>query len=172
MNNPYSPWWNNQVTKRVETSTVIIQRAWKNAIDSLVTQLGDDPARWTWDKVHTLEFQHPFGKSPLIRSLFNVGPFPVPGTRETVNHFGFSLATEECSVTDGPSFRHLISVGDPGGALGVSPLGQSGNVLDPHYQDQTPLYLANGYRRKLLSKADVEADTQSVLRLLPPLPEE
>lgn len=172
MNNPYSPWWNNQVTKRVETSTVIIQRAWKKAINSLVEQFGDDPARWTWDRVHTLEFHHPFSQSPLIRSLFNVGPFPVPGTRETVNHFGFSLATEECSVTNGPSFRHLISMGDPQGALGVSPLGQSGNVLDPHYQDQTSLYLANGYRRKLLARADVEADTQSILRLLPALPNE
>ena len=61
-------------------------------------------------------------------------------------------------------------MGAPTEALGVSPLGQSGNVLAPHYQDQTPLYLANGYRRKLLARADVEANTKSVLRLLPSTP--
>ena len=45
-------------------------------------------------------------------------------------------------VTNGPSYRLTIDMGDIDGARIVITTGQSGNPFDPHYGDLIPLWAA------------------------------
>ncbi len=76
---------------------------------------------WTWDKVHTLEHPHPIGQVEALRSFFNVGPFPVNGTREVINNMYFPYGTTGYYETSsGPSTRRVIDFSDVENSLEYS----------------------------------------------------
>jgi penicillin amidase len=71
------------------------------------------------------------------------------------------------AVTFGPSTRRIIDFAEPGKALGISPLGQSGVPFDEHYDDQAGLYAASMYGSMHLDTADIAAHTESTLTIKP-----
>ena len=85
-----SVWWDNVNTKEiVETKEQIANTALSKALESLEKDFGTDMGNWTWDKLHTLEHPHPIGQVAALRSFFNVGPYPIHGTREVINNLAF-----------------------------------------------------------------------------------
>ncbi|HEX9151782.1 MAG TPA: penicillin acylase family protein, partial [Flavobacterium sp.] len=155
--NTTSLWWDNIVTKNVkETRDQILSRSFKEAIAALDKQLGNSVQAWTWNKVHTLEHQHPLGKVAALRKIFNVGPFEVSGSNEVINNqmFGFS-EDGNYKVSAGPSTRRIIDFSDIENCWSILPTGQSGNPLSAHYRDQAELYNAGKYRRMKLNKEEI-----------------
>jgi len=162
-----SPWWDNIHTEKVETRRDIVMQSFKDAWASLVRDLGPDPSSWTWDRVHTLEHQHPMGQVNYLRKYFNVGPFPVVGSREVINNMSFPYdSTLYYKVSSGPSTRRIIDFSDLGNSLGILPTGQSGNPLSKHYRDQAEMYNRGEFRKMMMDRKEIEKKAASTLRFV------
>lgn len=163
---PNSIWWNNVNTIEVETQSQIVQMALEEAITDLEQNLGEDISSWTWGKVHTIEHGHPIGQVEALRSFFNVGPFPVNGTREVINNMAFGYTESgKYAVGSGPSTRRVIDFSDIENSMSILPTGQSGNPFSRHYNDQAKMYINGEFRKMMLNKDEIieKAATKLVL---------
>ena len=152
-----SPWWDDVITKNIkETRGQILTKSFEEAIVALEKQLGNSPSEWQWEKVHSVEYQHPIGKLALFRPFFNVGPFEVPGSNEVINNQFFDFVDEGFyKVKGGPSSRRVIDFSDVENSWGILPTGQSGNPFSAHYADQAELYNAGKFRKMKLNKREI-----------------
>ncbi|WP_222984305.1 penicillin acylase family protein [Flagellimonas meishanensis] len=162
-------WWDNVNTEEmVETRLEILIKSFDDAWNSLVEDFGPDPNQWQWRKVHTLEHQHPIGKVEALRGFFNVGPFPVEGTREVINNMAFPYdSTGMYKVNSGPSTRRIIDFSDIENSISILPTGQSGNPFSKHYEDQAKLYIQGKFRKMMMNKNEIEQNASSLLKLRP-----
>ena len=158
-------WWDNVNTPDVvETRQDIVLQSFAEAWESLVNDFGEDTSQWTWDKVHTIEHQHPFGQVESLREYFNVGPFPVEGTREVINNLSFPYdSTGFYKVSSGPSTRRIIDFSDVENSISILPTGQSGNPFSKHYQDQAEMYVNGEFRKMMMNKQEIEETAESIL---------
>ncbi len=155
-------WFDDISTPQVETRDMIIRKSLREACTDLRDRLGDDMKRWQWGNLHTVTLQHPFGmKKPLDR-IFNVGPYPVDGASTALISGEYDF-NDPYAVTVGPSFRQIFSLGS-GETRAVLAGGESGQVFDPHYADQVPLWLHGTSRIEHWGTLPAQ---QEVLRLLP-----
>ncbi|WP_127136757.1 penicillin acylase family protein [Flagellimonas oceanensis] len=158
-------WWDNINTPDVvETREDIVMMSFAQTWESLVKDFGEDTSQWTWDKVHTLEHEHPFGQVASLREYFNVGPFPVEGTREVINNLAFPYdSTGFYKVNSGPSTRRVIDFSDVENSISILPTGQSGNPLSKHYDDQAQMYVKGEFRKMMMNKQEIEETAESIL---------
>ena len=160
-----SVWWDNVNTAETkETAKNIIQDAFLKAVASLETDFGPDMDSWTWEKVHTLEHPHPIGQVAALKSFFNVGPFPIHGTREVINNMYFNYdGTGSYKVSSGPSTRRVIDFSDIENSISILPTGQSGNPFSTHYKDQAELFLNGKYRKMMMNKEEIQRSTEILI---------
>lgn len=113
------------------------------AVADLGARLGDDPARWTYGRLHTVASTHrAFGGVPAVAWLFNHRA-PTPGGTNTVN-----VARPEQGTfrqTHGPSYRQIIDLANPDASVYIGSLGQSGNPFGDHVTDQQRRWVAGQY---------------------------
>ncbi len=166
--NENSIWWDDVSTKsKKETRAEILNKSFHEAILALENQLGKDVNFWTWNRVHTLEHQHPLGQVAALRSIFNVGNFEVPGTTEVINNLFFDFNNNgEYAVKGGPSTRRIIDFSDIENSMSILPTGQSGNPLSKHYSDQAEIYNAGKFRKMKMNKEEI-VRTSTKLVFLP-----
>jgi penicillin amidase len=165
ISNENSLWWDDVTTKnKKETRSQILVKSFEEAIVALEKQLGNSPSDWKWEKVHTVEYQHPIGKLALFRPFFNVGPFDVPGSTEVINNQFFDFVDDGFyKVKGGPSSRRVIDFSDIENSWGILPTGQSGNPFSSHYADQAELYNAGKFRKMKLNKKEImESSTKLI----------
>lgn len=162
-------WWDNVNTKdKVETRGDIALKSFADAWISLVRDFGPDPSNWTWDKVHTIEHGHPIGQVAALRKYFNVGPFPVHGTREVINNMSFPYdSTGFYKVSSGPSTRRIIDFSDIENSISILPTGQSGNPFSKYYKDQAEMFVRGEFRKMMLNKQEIIENTNSQLNFVP-----
>lgn len=167
--NEHSVWWDDvSTTGKRETRAEIFDKSFRQAVADLVAQLGPDPATWQWQRVHTLEHKHPLGILPAVGPWFNVGPFPCPGGRETINNLDFPLdSTGLYRVAYGPALRRVFDFSAPEQAMSINPTGQSGLVNSPFYADQAQMFVAGEFRHEWTRRAEVERVKSSRLALRP-----
>jgi penicillin amidase len=101
---------------------------------------GDDPSRWTWGRLRTLEMHHILGRGRFRRRVFNLGPVPCGGNTETINQASVLPLAPLEPTNNIASLRVVVDVGAWDHSRFVLPGGQSGNPLSPHYDDQFPLW--------------------------------
>lgn len=157
MANENSLWWDNIATKgKKETRSQVLSKSFKESILALDKQLGNSVSGWTWNKVHTLEHQHPLGKVAALRPYFNVGPFAVSGSTEVINNLFFDFTEDgKYVVKGGPSTRRIIDFSDVENSWSILPTGQSGNPLSSHYNDQAELYNSGKFRKMKMNKEEI-----------------
>jgi penicillin amidase len=162
---PVSVWWDNVATEElVETQKDIVQLSYIHAFESLEKDFGSDITKWTWNKLHTLEHGHPIGQIEMFRSFFNVGPFPIPGSREVINNMAFPYNGESSfKVTAGPSTRRVIDFSDIENSTSILPTGQSGNPFSKHYEDQAKMFVNGEFRKMMINKEEIEKTAASTL---------
>jgi len=102
-----------------------------------------------------------------LDKIFNVGPLPSSGGVEAINNIMFARDGDDLRILMGPSTRRIIDFGDIDHSLGINPTGQSGVVMDKHYDDQAEAYASGKFRPQYYSKSDVEAHSEAVLVLKP-----
>jgi penicillin amidase len=153
VDDPESAWWDDVTTPERETPSTILALALDEAGAALAATYGA-PNSWTWGRLHTATFQEATVGSSGIGPLewyFNSGPHAAPGAAGAINntYYRFSRAYPDpldpdyepvgidrvFSVTNLPSYRLVIDMGDLDGARVVTTTGQSGNPFDRHYTD-------------------------------------
>lgn len=164
-----SVWWDNINTKDVvETKKDIVNASFSQAILSLKADFGEGMDKWTWGKAHSLEHEHPIGQVKALRSFFNVGPFPVNGSREVINNMGFPYTDNGFyKVDSGPSTRRIIDFSDIENSMSILPTGQSGNPFSPHYKDQAEMFIKGEFRKMMMNKKEIEATSSNLLVFKP-----
>ncbi len=104
-----------------------------------------------------MEHVHPIGQVEALRSYFNVGPFPVTGTRETINNMAFPYdSTGYYKTSSGPSTRRIIDFSDVENSISILPTGQSGNPFSKHYKDQAQMYVNGEFRKMMMNREEIE----------------
>jgi acyl-homoserine lactone acylase PvdQ len=80
--------------------------------------------------MHEVNFQHFVGQAGI--GAFDLGPFPAPGGRFTVNPAGYSYNSDNFIFSGGPSKR-FVAVLDPAGirSINILPGGNNGNPGRP-----------------------------------------
>lgn len=164
MADPNSPWFKGQNRSRDE----IVRRSFAEAVDWLSTNYGSDPAQWEWGRLHTVTFFHvPLGVSGIapLERIFNGQTIPAPGCLMTINAAG--NWSEWPTVDFGVSMRAIMDVGNWDNSVAVLVPGQSGNVFNPHREDQIFLWQQVQYHPMPFSRKAVEANAESTLTLAP-----
>ncbi len=167
LQNNSSIWFDDVSTKNLKESRKdIVIKSFKEAISMLNQELGNNMDTWTWNRVHTIEHEHPIGKVAALRSYFNIGPFEINGTKEVINNLAFAYdETGKYRVSSGPSTRRIIDFSDIENSLSILPTGQSGNMFSPFYQDQANMYNKGEFRKMLMNLEAIKKVSKSILIL-------
>ena len=153
-----SVWWDNINTNNIETKQQILLQSFIETITALENQLGKNINYWNWEKVLTLEHEHPLGTVKYLRKYFNIGPFAANGANEVINNKIFDYNnTGYYKVNAGPSTRRIIDFSDIENSISILPTGQSGNPFSKHYSDQAKMYNNGEFRKMKLNKEEIIA---------------
>jgi penicillin G amidase len=186
LDDPASPWWDDVTTDgRKETAPDMIAAALDATGADLRSALGD-PKDWTWDRLHRATFrEQTLGTSGIgpLEWYFNKGPYPVAGASGAVdnNYFKPSRAYPDphdptykpagfagvFDVTNLPSYRFTIDMGDLDGARIVQTTGQSGNPFDGHYGDLIDEWVSGATVPLPFSRSSVDTAAAKRLELVP-----
>lgn len=159
-------WWDDIRTEKVESADETILKIFKLTVADLSKTLGPDISKWNWGRIHTLEYPHPFGMSKLLGKFFNLGPYPVDGAINVINHNRRKGCENGHAVKSGPSTRRIVDFANPAKSFGILPLGNSGHQLSPFFDNQRERFLKGEYREQLLNILDVKRNLYSRLELL------
>lgn len=165
--NDQSPWWDDIRTKdKKETRSDIVTKAMERSVALLKEKAGPTMADWQWRKIHLLKHRHPLGSVALFDPYFSVGPFEAPGGSEVINNLHFTMDTTGVFMSDGgPALRKVTDFSDIENGTTVSPTGQSGNVMSPHYKDQAIMYVTGEARKMMMNRDEIVAtSTRLVLK--------
>ncbi len=167
--NEHSPWWDDVRTKAVrESRKDILEKSARTAYNLLSRSLGKNPDNWKWGKIHTLTHVHALGSVKPLDKIFNVGPFEVAGGSEVINNLHFELDTLGFFRVDGgPALRKVTDFADVEHGVTVSPTGQSGNLMSPHYADQARMFVKGETRYMLMNRDEIIRQSKNHLVLRP-----
>jgi penicillin amidase len=166
--NANAKWWDNLVTKEVESRDQQIVTAIKATVATLQKQFGNDVATWEWGKLHAVTFPNQtLGRSGTkqIEDIFNRGPFPVSGGTALVN--AQSHRSRSFDVTSGPSWRAVFDLNNWSKSIGIHTTGQSGHTYHPHYDDMIPLWLKGENATLPWTRGDVDFVARESMVLTP-----
>lgn len=162
--------WDYRPSAPKERMEDIVSRSVAEGLKKAAQLHGWDPAKWQWGDAHLVEFRNAtLGESgiPLVESLFNRGPYPVPGHGSTVNvtHWALNGSFRVHSIA---SQRSILDAGNPDNSLFIHPGGQSGHPFHRHYDDYIHEWVNVEYHPGRFSRKAVEADSAGRrIRLLP-----
>lgn len=131
----------------------------------LIALQGGDMSKWSWGKLHTVEFQHPLDQVNAGGYVFDRGPLPRPGDDYTVNATGFWGSS--FAQVAGASYREIFDLSDWDNSVGVNVPGQSGQPASSHYDDLIPLWSTGRYFPLSYSRGAVDKETVNTLELKP-----
>ena len=160
------------------------------AIDSAAAELRKafgDLGNWRWGALHQVTFREAtLGSSGILplELYFNPSARPVGGGDGAVNNNYSRISRtyadpndpdyqplglgEVFGVTNGPSLRFVIDMGDLDAAQIIITTGQSGNPFDAHYGDLIELWASGQTVPLPFSPANVAASAVETLTLSPP----
>jgi penicillin amidase len=184
---PVSPWWQDTTPGAAEGVDAAATAG--AAIDRTAAELRKaygDPANWTWGNLHTVAFREStLGSSGILplEWYFDVSARPVAGADGAIlnNYYRISRAYPDptkpdsvgvgldrlFAVSNGPSYRLTVDMGDLDGAQIIITTGQSGNPFDAHYGDLIPLWASGQTVPLPFSPANVAANAAQTLTLTP-----
>lgn len=137
--------------------------AFRAAVRRAAALQGDDPSRWEWGRWHRMTVYHPVGESvPVLGWLFNVGDWPIAGSRATPYAAGYDA--DSGLVEHGASWRVVVDLAAGVGRDVLLP-GNSGHVLSPSYKDQAETWVAGQLSEQQWRPEQYRRGT--LLRLLP-----
>lgn len=161
-----SVWFDDLDTERKESKSDIVLRSAKKAMEQFADQYpGNDLPQW--GDVHTIEFEHPMGSVSPLDKIFNIGPFPIVGTNESVNQQSFMQNDDgQYPVLHGPQMRILIDMADIEGSISINPTGQSGILFSEFYSDQAEMFVNGQFRPQLMNRQDIEKAAHGRLKFV------
>jgi penicillin amidase len=167
--NGESTLWDDRRTPEIETRDEILLGALADALEFLMESF--EASAGLWGNIHRVRFQHFFGQAGI--RTFDLGDFPAPGGRFTVNPAGFSFNSDSFVFSSGPSMRFVVEL-DPAGirAMNILPGGNNGNpggvgeafynLIQPdiHYGDHAPGWINGHTFDSRITREAVAADAE------------
>ncbi|GAB3344487.1 penicillin acylase family protein [Modestobacter lapidis] len=140
------------------------------ALEEIEAMLGGDRSAWQWGAVHHTRLVNGALASAgdVPPGWVEVGPAPRAGSGDTVGLTGYG---PDFRQTMGSTFRMVIDVGEWDLSRAVNSPGQSGDPRSPHYTDLFDTWAAGGSFPLVYSRAAVEANVGSRIRLRPASPD-
>ncbi|MGB3829760.1 MAG: penicillin acylase family protein [Ornithinimicrobium sp.] len=141
LEDPENAWWDDQRTPGVvESRDTVLRQALIDARLQLTADISKDPSDWQWGRLHELTARHQvLGDDPtpdIVQSVFNLGPFPMPGGSSLVNANNWDAATGDFDVTSAPSMRMVVDLADLDNSVWINQGGNSGHAFHRNYGDQ------------------------------------
>lgn len=138
-----------------------------DALEELRGRLGADMSAWSWGRLHTAKFTPAIAvlADPKLAARMTVGPLPVPGSSSTPR--AATWRADDFAQTAGASVRLVMDVGAWDNSKVINTPGQSADPASPHYGDLFPLWAAGSYVPLRYTRAAVEADAETVIKLTP-----
>ncbi|UCB47292.1 MAG: penicillin acylase family protein [Spirochaetota bacterium] len=167
LDRPDSTIWDRKDTPHKETPQQILEMALSRTFSWLEEELGDDPRKWRWGKLHKYYWKHPGGTSWFTGMLLNRGPYAADGDFTTVNATTYIAAKDEYKTTSIPAVRMIIPLNDLDSMKICTPLGQSGQPGHEHYDDMNDVYIKGELLDMPVSREKVEAITFTTTTLSP-----
>lgn len=147
----------------------LLRDAFRAGVADLSTALGDDPAQWSWGRLHRSNPTHALsGVFAEWADLLNPPGHELHGDADTplAGSFGLgSFAVTALSVN-----RYLFDPSDWTTACWIVPGGSSGHPGSPHYADQAPLHASVEYIPALWDAAQIDQQAETRQRLEPTEP--
>ncbi|MBP5976819.1 penicillin acylase family protein [Brasilonema sp. CT11] len=165
---PNSSWWDNHNTPTVENRDQILRQAFTEAVNELEHVQGKNPKSWNWGKLHTITFRNAtLGKSGVapIQALFNRGSFSTAGNGETINANRWK-ANKSFEVTDIPSLRMIVDLGNLDNSVAIHTPGQSGHAFHTHYTDMIDPWRKIKYY-PMWQQKKITRNSAATLKLIP-----
>lgn len=140
-----------------------VRQAFRAALDTLATRLSNDPAGWSWGKLHRLQRRHVLSGRGDLGALLDHQELPVGGDVTTVGNTGND---PQWLATIGAGYRMLVDMAvEPPEMWAVDAGSASGHPGSAHYDDQIGDWLAGRYHRLPLDRAAVDQVARSRLKL-------
>ena len=156
-------WWMSQAGGR----EALLRHCLVEAVAWLRSELGPDPAGWQWGRLHRITFPHALGIQKPLDRVFNRGPVAIGGDTDTPLQTAILPGATYDNDAWSPSMRYIMDLGDLDRSQAVVPIGQSGRLGSPHYDDQAAAWCSGEYHPMLWTRGRVEADAESRLMLAP-----
>jgi len=170
LSRPDDPLFDDHTTRKVvEHRDDIIRLSLTHAVAWLAERYGDDPAGWTYGRMHSVTFVHsPLGQSgiPPLERLFNSATFPARGTAFTVDASSVDF-TAPFAVNFGSSQRMIVDFADLEGSTWVNSTGQNAQLWHRHREDQIPKWEAVESYPMVFGEAAVRKNPEAKLTLVP-----
>jgi penicillin amidase len=166
---PNNFWWDNRNTAEVENRDEMFKLAFVEAVDELENTFGSNPEKWTWGKLHKINFRNvTLGKSgvALIERLFNRGTYQTSGNGETVNANRWKANQSSFEVTHIPSLRMIVDLASFDNSQAIHSTGQSGHAFNRHYTDMIEPWRNIKYH-SMPWENDIDEKSKSTLFLRP-----
>jgi len=144
-----------------------LRGALREAVAWLRARLGPDPEGWRWGRIHRAVFVHPLAMRPPVDLVFNLGPFPLGGDRDTPNQTAMLPDRPYDALAWAPSFRQVCVPSDWSRSVSIHVPGQSGVPGSPHFDDLVEPWLRCEGHPMLWTAAEVEAQAAHRIGLLP-----
>ncbi|MEZ4770033.1 MAG: penicillin acylase family protein [Caldilineales bacterium] len=77
-------WLRDPETGIPEAKTEALHRALRITLQQMIAAYGPDMDKWTWGRLHRVEFAHVAGAVKPLNLLFNRGPYPMGGDNDTL----------------------------------------------------------------------------------------
>ena len=128
---------------------------------------GANARGWRWGKMHQALPEHPMRNavSGDIHRKLQPGPFETGGSAYTPNQAQYRES--DFRMTNGPSFRMVLDVGDWDNSRAVNFPGQSGDPENAHYSDLAKMWVSGEYFPLLYTRAAIEKATETRIVLQP-----
>jgi penicillin amidase len=129
-----------------------------DALAAAVQERASAGAEKSWGDEHQILFAHPLAVTEAARKRFNVGPFKVPGDKDTV----FAVTRDT-----GPVLRLVMDAGDWDRSVAINAPGQSESPRSIHFRDMATKWAAGEYVPLPFGEEAVRANAAATLTLTP-----
>ncbi len=150
LQNKQSLWWQGTSIE------VCLQQACQATEHYLSQNLGVDMNKWTWGSLHRMTAKHALGVKKPVDAIFDVGDQPIGGDTDTLCQIAFIPGKHYGGTMVGASYRQMINLGDFDKSVCIAPVGQSGNFVSAHYQDQFDRWVKGKYKPMIWSDEQVQ----------------
>ncbi len=148
---PRSPLWRN-----LPPAADVVEKALVGTVETLEIELGTEPRRWRWGRLHRYVPRHPGARNAILAWMLNPAPRPAGGDCATVNVAWTLSSRGNFDVRTIPSLRMIVPIDDLDGMRIIGPLGQSGQPGHRHYDDMFGPWARGEYVRLAWTRKAVE----------------
>ncbi len=150
LNDPNSLWLEDAGGRNT-----LIEKSLKQAVEWLREELGSNPERWGWGRIHRVSFDHALGLQKPLDRVFNRGPEPIGGDTDTPCQTAMLPNDPYDNKAWAPTYRQIVDLGDLSRSVAMFPPGQSGHLGSPHYDDLIEPWLKGDYHPMLWTREQV-----------------